>query len=275
MKEIIVAIDFSKCSLHALEYAIMIANQMDANVKMVWVDNQSSPNMAFTAEEQEDRQEKKAFFKEILLKYASKLKKGKLDYKLRKGKVFIEISAQAKQSKAFMIVTGTHGVSGFEQYWIGSNTYRVVTSAPCPVVAIRHDFNFDKSINKMVFPLDSTKDSIAKLEFSATLAKVFEAQLLVLSIYPQAIEALRRKVDKETEKVVQYLEENKVKFVVETIKSDDITRSIINYADTQKADLISIMTEQGITNSSVFLGPNARQIINNSHIPVLNIRPKI
>ena len=52
MKEIIVAIDFSKCSLHALDYAIMIANQMHANIKMVWVDNQSSVDMVFTKEEQ-------------------------------------------------------------------------------------------------------------------------------------------------------------------------------------------------------------------------------
>lgn len=275
MKNIIVAIDFSKCSLHALEYAIMIANQTQANIKMVWVDNQSSADMIFTAEEQEDRQEKKAYFEEILERYRSKLEKGKLDYRLRKGKVFIEIAAQAKQDKASLIVTGTHGVSGFEQYWIGSNTYRIVTSAPCPVLAVRHDFNIENSIKKIVFPLDSTKDSISKLEYSASFAKEFEAQLFVLSIYPQVIAALKRKVDQETEKVVQYLEENKVKFAVETIKSDDITKSIINYANTQKADLIAIMTEQGVTNSSVFLGPNARQIINNSNIPVLNIRPKI
>ncbi len=275
MKNIIVAIDFSKCSIHALEYAIMIANQMNANIKMVWVDNQSTTDMMFSPEEQEDRQEKKAYFEEILVKYKPQLINGKLDYRLRRGKVFIEISAQAKHDHAFLIVTGTHGVSGYEEYWIGSNTYRIVTNAPCPVVAIRHDFKFENLIQKIIFPLDSTKDSSSKLAFSAELAKVFDAQLFILSIYPIAIRALKRKVDQETEKVVQYLEENKVKFAAETVKSDDITRSIINYANVQNADLIAITTEQGVTNSSVFLGPNARQIINNSNIPVLNIRPKI
>lgn len=275
MKTIIVAIDFSKCSLHALDYAILIANQMNANIKMVWVDNQSSADMIFSAEEQEERQEKKAYFEKILVSHGGKLNDGILDYKLRKGKVFIEISNQAKHENAFLIVAGTHGVSGYEEYWIGSNTYRIVTNAPCPVLAIRHDFDFSNLIQKIIFPLDSSKDSSSKLEFSAMLAKAFNAQLLILSIYPQTITALKRKVDQETEKVVQYLEENKVKFAAESIKSDDITRSIINYANMQMADLIAIMTEQGITNSRVFLGPNARQIINNSNIPVLNIRPNL
>jgi len=275
MKEIIVAIDFSKCSLHALEYAIMIANKINAEIKMIWVDNQSSNEMAFTSEEQEVRQEKKKYFQEIIKEYGPLLKSGKLDYKLRKGKVFNEIAAQAKHDNTFLIVTGTHGVSGFEEFWIGSNTYRIVTSAPCPVITIRQNFMIDETIKSIVFPIDSTKDSVEKMVFTTELAKIFGAELLIISIYPEVIRALKRKVDFHTEKVVQYLEENKVKFAVETVKSDDVTKSILNYAKTQKADLIAIMTDQGTTNSSVFLGSNARQIISNSNIPLLNIRPKI
>ena len=55
MKQIIVATDFSKCSLHALEYAINIANKIKANILLVWVDNTRSdesvyPDMAMAAE---------------------------------------------------------------------------------------------------------------------------------------------------------------------------------------------------------------------------------
>jgi len=275
MQEIIVAIDFSNCSLHALDYAIMIANHNHANVKMIWVDNQSSPEMVFTHEEQAARQEVKGYFEEILLKYGPKLIKGKLDYKLRMGKVFNEVSAQAKHDNAFLIVTGTHGVSGFEKYWVGSNTYRIVTNAPCPVVIIRKEFTYGNSIKNIVIPIDSTKDSIEKLIFTSELAKVFDAQVHVLAVYPQMIKALKLKVDQNIEKAIQYLDKNKVKFAVETVMSDDLTGALINYATLQKVDLIAIMTEQGVTNSSVFLGPNARQIINNSPIPVMNIRPKM
>ena len=44
MKEIIVAIDFSKGSLHALDYAIELANHQKSNLTMVWVDNNANFN---------------------------------------------------------------------------------------------------------------------------------------------------------------------------------------------------------------------------------------
>ncbi len=45
-KQILVAIDFSKCSIKGLEYAISIANDINANVMMVHVDKaQSSESM--------------------------------------------------------------------------------------------------------------------------------------------------------------------------------------------------------------------------------------
>lgn len=38
MKNIVVAVDFSGGSIHALKYAIKIANSIGANIFMIWVD---------------------------------------------------------------------------------------------------------------------------------------------------------------------------------------------------------------------------------------------
>lgn len=274
MKKIIVAIDFSTCSMHALEYSIMLSRVTNANIKMIWVDNQSSTDVFFTTAEKELRQEKRKYFEEIIKEYEGQLSTTKLDYKLRKGKVFNEIATQAKIDNAFLIVSGTHGVSGFEEYWIGSNAYRIVTNAPCPVITIRQNFEYGKGISKIVFPIDSTPDSMQKLAYVAMLANLFKSQINILAIYPELIAALKRKVDSNTQIAVQYLEENKVNFAVESIMSDDITMTIINYSQKQNADLIAIMTEQGVTKANVFLGPNAQQLVNNSPIPLLNIRSK-
>ena len=37
---------------------------------------------------------------------------------------------------AGLIITGSHGISGFEEYWIGSNAFKIVTYATCPVVTV-------------------------------------------------------------------------------------------------------------------------------------------
>ncbi|MCP4553007.1 MAG: universal stress protein [Bacteroidetes bacterium] len=274
MKEIIVAIDFSTCSMHALNYAVMLSNVTKADIKMIWVDNNSSPDALFTTTEKEIRQEKKKYFEEIIKKHEGQLTTAQMSYKLRKGKVFNEIATQAKADNAFLIVSGTHGVSGFEEYWIGSNTYRIVTNAPCPVITIRKDFEYGKNIEKIIFPIDSTPDSMQKLEYVTVLANLFKSQINILAIYPKSINVLKRKVESNTKKAVQYLEKKEVTFSVESIVSDDITRTIINYAQKQNADLVATMTEQSVTKSNVFLGSNAQQLVNNSPIPLLNIRSK-
>jgi hypothetical protein len=69
----------------------------------------------------------------------------------------------AKMTDADLIIAGTHGVTGFEQYWIGSNAYRIVSYAPCPVITVRFDFDFDNDIRNVVLPIDATPDTRQKV----------------------------------------------------------------------------------------------------------------
>ena len=158
MKQIIVAIDFSKTSMNALAYGIHIGNKAKADVQMVWVDNTTSEEVVFEGFAHEERNEKVALLKELQEKYSKSLKGGKLDFKTRKGKVYIEIAQQAKSTNADLIIAGTHGVSGFEEFWIGSNAYRIVTNAPCPLITLRHDFKVG-DIHKIVIPIDSSQET--------------------------------------------------------------------------------------------------------------------
>jgi nucleotide-binding universal stress UspA family protein len=56
----------------------------------------------------------------------------------RPGKVIVEA---ATDRGADLIVMGTHGRSGFDRLIMGSVTERVLRSAPCPVVVVRHPDN--------------------------------------------------------------------------------------------------------------------------------------
>ena len=274
MKEIIVAIDFSSCSLHALDYAILMANKIEANIQMVWVDTSEQKDVLFEIQDHETRLEHKQYFENLVEKYKDKLNKGKLSFKLRKGKVFHEIAVLAKQDEAFLIVAGTHGVSGYEELWIGSNAYRIVTHAPCPVITLRQSLEIEDEINTMVLPVDSTPETLQKLPFAVSFAKIYDAQIHLLSVYPTFLESLKHKVDSNSIKASKYLEENKINFVHDQVKSDDLTKATIEYAVQQEANLIAIMTEQGVSKKSVFLGQNAQQLVSNSPVPLLSIRPE-
>ena len=273
MTLIIVAIDFSKTSLHALDYAINVANSANADIMMVWVDNQTSNETIFSDGGCEIREDSKRNFEEILEQQKGHLVKGKLIYKLKKGKVYFEIAQQAKLHKADLIIAGTHGVTGFEEFWIGSNAYRIVINAPCPVITIRHQFDLSKKIKKIVIPIDNTRNTIQKVPYIARVARSFNAEVHILALYSTVIKAIRNKVDIAANDAKKLMEKLKVKCVLESMIVENVTQCTLNYASKIDAELISIMTEQETTEANILLGEYARQMVNNSPIPVLSIHP--
>ncbi|RLC24459.1 MAG: hypothetical protein DRH21_05440 [Deltaproteobacteria bacterium] len=274
MKQIIVATDFSKCSLHALEYAINVANKVKANILLVWVDNTRTDESVYPDLASGSRKEITENFEEIIEKYRSLLIDGEFNFKIRKGKVHVEIANQAKYSDAMLVIAGTHGVTGFEEFWIGSNAYRIVTYAPCPVITVRTNYEFSDVLGKIVIPIDSSLETRQKLTFTTKMAKQFGSQLHILSLYSTTIKAVRHKVDNYTKQVKKYLEEENVNFVIEKVDADNITNSTINYAKEINADIIAIMTEQELTTANLFLGAYAQQMVNHSPIPVLSVHAK-
>jgi nucleotide-binding universal stress UspA family protein len=275
MNEIIVAIDFSKGSLHALDYAIDFANHVKSNIMMVWVDGHLNQDFAFSAEVNEFRDEANKNMEEILKSRKGALKHGKLSYKLRKGKIYQEIANQAKINNAKLVIAGTHGVTGYEEFWIGSNAYRIVSYAPCPVITVRYDFDMsEEGIKSIVLPIDNTLDTRQKVAFTIETAKAFGADIHILALYSTNIKTMQRKVDNSARQVQKLISDEGINHYLETVHADNITNASINYALKVNADLIAIMTEQETTASNILLGPFAQQMVNHSPVPVLSIQPK-
>ncbi|MCX6234811.1 MAG: universal stress protein [Bacteroidetes bacterium] len=274
MKQIIVGIDFSKTSLQALKYGIFLANRASADVMMIWVDNQTSSESVFSDGGAELREEAKRNFEEIMEMHKGLMEKGELSYKLRKGKVYFEIAQHARQINANLIISGTHGVSGFEEFWIGSNAYRIVTNAPCPVITIRQQFDFNCGVNNIVVPLDHTKNTVQKVPTAMELAKLWNARIHILALYSTGVHTLRMRVDKTAREIKHLFDKQKIPCICESILAENVSHSTIAYTESIKAEMIVIMTEQETTTSNILLGEYAQQMVNYSPVPVLSVHPK-
>lgn len=274
MKPLIISgIDFSEGSMSALHYAIRVANTIDANIMMVWVDKARNIGTVYS-NSFDPRLEAKKRFEEIMDDYRPRLLDGKFLFKIRNGKVHREIVNQAKYHDAVMIVAGTHGVSGFDEFWIGSNAYKIVAYASCPVLTIRYGEPLDKGFSNIVFPVDSTRDTRQKLPYTAFLAKQFDAKISVLSLYSSGVKNIRDLVDNYSDQVMNYLTEHEIPCDLSQLEADNLTDGTIDFAKRVNADLISIMTEQETSTTNLLLGPYAQQMVNHSPIPVLTIRSK-
>ena len=274
MRTLLVATDFSKNSLHVLEYAIMFANKLEASIHLVWVDNSSLEDNLIDTIDEELRIEKKDYLSKVVADYKSRVPGENLKYHLKKGKVYQEIGKTARHLKADLIFAGTHGVTGYEQYWIGSNAYRIMTSAPCPVITVRGDYIFETGIKNILLPMDSSLETKQKLPFTVELAKRFGATIHLLKVYNSPIGIIRKRIDSFGREAEKCLKDKSIKYKMNSVEASNVSCSILEYAETNSIDLIAIMTEQNITTANKFLGPYAQQLINSAKVPVLSLRDK-
>jgi len=274
MANIIAAIDFSDCSVNALEHAISIASHGALDVHMIWVNNPSiTKTTIYSDSSAELIDEIRKQFGNLVEKYGPMLTDSKLDFVIREGKVYRELIDEAKEMESICIVLGTHGVSGFEQFWIGSNANKLISLAPCPVITIRAGIDVKHNLNCILMPIDSTLDTRQKVPFTAYLARLFDAEMYVLSIYASKYKSIQKRVDEYTDQVCEYLEDEGIKFHRDVLSCENLTTGTIEYAKRVRANLISIMTEQETSPFNLILGPYAQQMVNNSPVPVLSINP--
>lgn len=268
-KTILVGIDFSDCSINALEHAVNIAKKGTADVVIVWVNKPDNTQNIYNIANTDVLAEATKRLEKLVAEHQPKLPNGKVSFITRSGKVYQEIVAAAEEMDVFLIVIGTHGSSGFEEFWIGSNANRIVSATERPIITIRGGVDIKRTITKIVMPIDSTLETRQKVPITALLAKYYEAEIHILATHITTVEDVRQRIRDYIGQVERYLKENYIRYVVAEVDAGNVTDATIEYATGIGANLISIMDEQEKTASNIWLGPYAQQMVNHSPIPVL------
>lgn len=272
-KKIIVGIDFSNCSVNALEHAISIANRAKAGITMVWVNHLDYSKEIFSVEPKQLIKEVEHRLKTLVLKYSNELVGQTIEYKIRKGKVYKEICDIGAELNAFLIIVGTHGSSGFEEFWIGSNANRIVSTSTIPTITIRGGIDVGRDLKRIVMPFDSTKVTRQKMPITALLANYFKSEVHLLGLYTSSLDDIRFRIKNYISQAEDYLKENNIKYKTTFLDVHNLTEATLQYAESIDANLISIMTEQETSTANIWLGPYAAQMVNHSAIPVLSVHP--
>ena len=272
MKQIIVPLDFSDESINGLELAIMISSKTKANLQMVYV-IKSTVDFSQISKEEEQRYAKSRLL-ELQARYEHKLAKGvNLSFIIKKGKVYDEVVEQAESFDDSVIVASTHGASGFEEFFIGSNALKIITASEGPVIAIKHGV-MPKTFRKILMPIDYTRDTRQKVPFTLKLAKYFDSEVHVMGVSSGSDQELMARIKSWSKQVAEHLAENNVQAVTSYHRGDSISDLIVDYSKKERIDLISIMTEQSSALSNFLIGSNAQQLISKAPVPVLCITPK-
>lgn len=139
IQHILVAHDFGEIAEPALAYAVSIAEKFGARITIVHAYERPSSEAPESLVEDFDFEtpiERAA--RRSLDAISARVKRPELEIAvlLRRGTPWSEIVGAAEQTKADLIVMGTHARQGIARALLGSVAEKVVRLAPCPVLTV-------------------------------------------------------------------------------------------------------------------------------------------
>jgi universal stress protein A len=137
LKNILVPLDFSEMSLKSLQYAVPFARQFGAKITLLHIDQPADDAdigypMSFGPEDFA------AFEMQLEQIRATKIPMDvAVDIAVRHDLIFDGVLEVAREIRADLIITTTHGYTGVKHLVLGSTAENIVRRAPCPVLVVR------------------------------------------------------------------------------------------------------------------------------------------
>ncbi|MFG6687394.1 universal stress protein [Mariniflexile sp. HNIBRBA6329] len=276
MKKIIVPVDFSEHSEYALLAAAKLAKKYNAEVLVLHMLEMS--DIMLTASDGLQYEKAAYFFKLSEQKFEDFLKKDylvgvKVTPIIKHFKVFSEVNDVAQKNDADLIVMGSHGTSGFKEFFVGSNTERVVRNADIPVLVVKNkleDINFES----VVFACDFTEEAIKPYKNAIKLFEKMNSKIYFVYVnlpnerFKTSIEIEKNVVNFFTKAEKDLDKMNNVHYVSDYT----VEEGVINFALKVGADIIAIPTH-GKTGLAHFLeGSIGEDVANHANLPVITFK---
>lgn len=279
LQPILVPVDFSGSTDTTLDHAVMLAKQMGLPIVLMHAieTHFSGFNLAELALHSDSRENAIYDLVEQRLKKRIQQLETKglqADFKIEFGSVHKTVAQVAADVNAAYIVVGAHGQSGFEEFLIGSNSFRLCATAPCPVITVQQNQEqHNQPYKKLVLPVDTSFYTRQKVKHAADLALAFGATVYVFGVSSEEDADSVHHVQIIVKQVMEYLQGRNIKAESNEEYGANPTDATIVYAKAIHADLIAIMTEQEPSIQSLIMGEYAQQMINRSPVPVISFRP--
>ncbi|WP_436515896.1 universal stress protein [Ekhidna sp. To15] len=274
MKRILVPYDFSKVSEHALDFACQIADKAGSEIMLLNVIEHPTADSFKTLGMQNVDPMEQLYIKKMYetvqeklegvvtaAKYSDEL----ITTKIQLGNPFNTIIDQIVEEKMSMLVAGTEGADGLNEYFVGSNAEKIVRKASCPVITIQDKCELEP-IEKIVFASDfqhTDDDFVAQLK---EMQNTFDAQLNIVKINtPASFTSTRHDTKQMEEFVKKYAIEN---YTIEIYNYKNEEDGIILYSEDIEADMIALGTHQRKGVGHFLSGSIAEDVVNHSKIPV-------
>jgi nucleotide-binding universal stress UspA family protein len=272
MKPILVATDFSELSYSATRYAIAIARETKARLKLLHIYQVPVPPVEMYVNHDSAALVHDAAVER--LKEMVEVEKNlygdqnlNIEYEARAGFVPNEILNCARHEKVGLIVMGTHGESGLKKIFFGSNTGQVIADSTIPVLAVPEKARYLR-LKKFVFAADLHNiRNNRTFDVLVETALLFDAEIRVLSVRKNESDIPDTSEAFEAINIDQVLE--KVNHSFHTEFSDDVVGAIDEFIRKENPDLVATVPQKHGYFDRIFNKSVTLNLIHSSGVPVL------
>lgn len=182
-KNILVPIDFSSCSINALQYAIDLARKIGAEIQIAHalslpvVYNQ----VVITRLDENIKEEAFDKFNEIKENLFG-LDKVPYSFLVNSGILTDVINEASTERKTDLIIMGTEGTSGLEELIFGTNAFDIIKSSSCPILIIPKNARLVNPINIGLAADYQIVPEKSVFEPLISFAKIYGSQIHILNV---------------------------------------------------------------------------------------------
>jgi nucleotide-binding universal stress UspA family protein len=274
MNKILVPVDFSSKSEHAVKLAARIGKKTDCEIYLLHmvelptgiVDMGAGSNFSIPESMMYLRKVKEKILniRELYFPEGCSVK-----YAIKFQHPYEGIRDYAKKIDADLIVMGSQGTSDFEEMIIGSNTEKIVRTSEIPVIVVKTDSEKFK-LKSLIFASDFKEENKIAFQKFLDFSNHFNSKIHLLKINtPGKFESTI--VSKDM--IKDFISEFKLpKNTINVYNDISVVNGITNFAREIDADLIALSTHGRSGLSNLFNGSITKSLSKNVLRPVITFK---
>ena len=277
-RNILVATDFSQSCKDAIDTAITLCKKHQAVLHLLHVvenryilaeDNMEVSTEAIRNEiDQASRSQLYNLYELIIRNHGISVQ-----IHMPTGIPYDEICKTATEVPIDLIVTGTHGLSGSRDFFIGTTTYNVIKNAIKPVLIIPDGLG-TMNFKRVLFPVRPGQQIFAKYELVEAFLKNDPA-VFQIAVFRTDEKELSGPYSHELGKMINSMIGKGISCAKEIYTCPDFAAKVLEISSSFSADLVAINASLEYKWSQFFLGAYTQKIVNHSKVPVLCYRSAV
>lgn len=287
MKTILLPTDFSLAAKNAGWYAMHLAKEMRANIKlcnavMIPVDVPLAAHVSVpldnidSLEEAAEEELKRAAQKMAeldQLETAIDSHHPVIDYEVGIGPVSYVVCNLATNVNINLVVMGMTGAGGLGRFLFGSSRRAMVEAANFPVLFVPSATSYHK-LTKIAFATDLSKADIAVVHVLAGFARMFNAEILLVHISdhaPDSIAVSRKRIDEFLTEVTNKVNYHKIYY--QHVLNNTVGEGLEWLAEYGQIQMLAMVHRKQKILYRLFKGSHTQRIRKRIEIPLLVFPP--